>query len=162
MASASTRASRLLNLTKSGLSGRNLEHASLFFCIHPPPVYLPPTFNRILSYTHHFTNMLTLTSTTLSVFWTNHPNPQNGLEHMNSPTKMFKKLGKTNVSRKCSKSSGELMFHSNRRRLMCHNCSDLEILKRLLKLELWFFLGHFSFFLGPPLPQIPLLLGLLV
>ena len=53
MASASTRASRLLNLTKSGLSGRNLKHASLFFCIHPPPVYLPPNFNRILSCLYH-------------------------------------------------------------------------------------------------------------
>ena len=133
MASASTRACRLLNLTKSGLSGRNLEHASLFFCIHPPPVYLPPTFNRILSYTHHFTNMLTLTSTTLSVFWTNHPSLKMALNIWTA-------------QQKCSKSSGELMFHSNRRRLMCHNCSDLEILKRLLKLDLPFFSR--SFFLS--------------
>ena len=74
--------------------------ASSFASSHPPPVYLPPTFNRILSYTHHFTNMLTLTSTTLSVFWTNHPSLKMALnnEHMNSPTKMFKKLGRTNVS----------------------------------------------------------------
>ena len=35
------------------------------------------------------------------------------------------------------------MFHSNRRRLMCHNCSDLDILKRLLKLDLPFFSRSF-------------------
>ena len=183
MASASTRASLLLNLTKSGLSGRNLEHASLFFCIQPPPVYLPPTFNRILSYTHHFTNMLTLTSTALSMFWTNHPSfPMALNSHQKCSNigatgvsqKFSKRSGELMFHRKCSKSSGELMFHSNRRRLMCHNCNDLEILKRLLKLELWFFLGHFSFFLGPPpffsgvfflfgppLPQIPLILNFL-
>ena len=109
MASASTRASRLLNLTKSGLSGRNLEHASLFFCIHPPPVYLPPNFNRILSCLYHFTNILTLTSTTLSMFWTNHPSLPMAL---NSPTKMFNKIREL-VFHKNVKKVRELVFHKN-------------------------------------------------
>ena len=46
---------------------------------------------------YHFTNILTLTSTTLSMFWTNHPSLP---IFLNSPTKMFNKIR-------------ELVFHKN-------------------------------------------------
>ena len=158
--------------------------ASSFASSHPPPVYLPPTFNRILSCISFYWTALPCLCFVLTICIALNI-AHNGLEqhnklkkigrtndsqkmfkHLvraNDSQKMFKKLGRTNVSQQSAPPNvSQLQWPRNFEATFEAGPPLFSRAFFLSSLNLPFFLRHFSFFLGPPLPQIPLLLDLSV